>query len=216
MWSPSSASSSVTIKTSTSYTQNYNTKLKCEATKGNTTSSTDYKVTFNYGIGSGSVQSSTATKTITYSYTFDSWTKSATFYGSISGNEYTFSSSNNVTSTLTAKYNSTSSTVNGSVYLPMPNSKSGYTFQGWYTAARGGTRVGGAGKSYTVTSDKTLYAHWSNNKHTHSSGGDELLTAIPKDGNYKNYVIRNYHWSGTWTCTAGHKHTASTSKKDIT
>lgn len=219
VWSPSSASSSVTIKTSTSYTQNYNTKLKCEATKGNTTSSTDYKVTFNYGIGSGSVQSSTATKTITYSYTFDSWTKSSTFYGSISntGNNqtvYTFPSNNNVTSTLTAKYNSTSSsTVNGSVYLPMPNSKSGYTFQGWYTAASGGTRVGGAGKSYTVTSDKTLYAHWSNNKHTHSSGGDELLTAIPKGGNYKNYVIRNYHWNGTWTCTAGHKHTASTSKK---
>ena len=213
VWSPSSASSSVTIKTSTSYTQNYNTKLKCEATKGNTTSSIDYKVTFNYGIGSGSVKSSTATKTITYSYTFDSWTKSATFYGSISGNEYTFSSSNNVTSTLTAKYNSTSTTVNGSVYLPAPNSKSGYTFQGWYTAASGGTRVGGAGKSYTVKSNTTLYAHWSNNSHTHSSGGDELLTAIPEGGNYKNYVIRNYHWSGTWTCTAGHKHTASTSKK---
>ena len=213
VWSPSSASSSVTIKTSTSYTQNYNTKLKCEATKGNTTSSTDYKVTFNYGIGSGSVKSSTATKTITYSYTFDSWTKSSTFYGSISGNEYTFSSSNNVTSTLTAKYNSTSSTVNGSVYLPAPNQKSGYTFQGWYTAASGGTRVGGAGSSYTVKSNTTLYAHWSNNSHTHSSGGDELLTAIPEGGNYKNYVIRNYHWSGTWTCTAGHKHTASTSKK---
>ena len=213
VWSPSSASSSVTIKTNTSYTQNYNTKLKCEATKGNTTSSTDYKVTFNYGIGSGSVQSSTATKTITYSYTFDSWTKSATFYGSISGNEYTFSSSNNVTSTLTAKYNSTSSTVNGSVYLPMPNPKSGYTFQGWYTAASGGTRVGGAGSSYTVKSNTTLYAHWSNNSHTHSSGGDELLTAIPAGGNYKNYVVRNYHWSGTWKCTAGHTHTASTSKK---
>ena len=213
VWSPSSASSSVTIKTSTSYTQNYNTKLKCEATKGNTTSSTDYKVTFNYGIGSGSVQSSTATKTITYSYTFDSWTKSATFYGSISGNEYTFSSSNNVTSTLTAKYNSTSSTVNGSVYLPAPNSKSGYTFQGWYTAASGGTRVGGAGSSYTVKSNTTLYAHWSNNSHTHSSGGDELLTAVPAGGNYKNYVVRNYHWSGTWKCTAGHTHTASTSKK---
>ena len=213
VWSPSSASSSVTIKTNTSYTQNYNTKLKCEATKGNTTSSTDYKVTFNYGIGSGSVQSSTATKTITYSYTFDSWTKSATFYGSISGNEYTFSSSNNVTSTLTAKYNSTSSTVNGSVYLPMPNPKSGYTFQGWYTAASGGTRVGGAGSSYTVKSNTTLYAHWSNNSHTHSSGGDKLLTAIPEGGNYKNYVVRNYHWNGTWTCTAGHTHTASTSKK---
>ena len=218
VWSPSSTSSPVTITSNTSYKQNYNTTLLCSATKGNTTSPTNYTVTYNYNGGSGSTTSATAKKTVTTSYTFDSWTKSSTFYGTTSniGNNqtlYTFPSNNNVTSTLTAKYTSTSSTVNGIVTLPSTNTRSGYTFQGWYTAASGGTRVGGAGSSYTVKSNTTLYAHWSNNSHTHSSGGDELLTAIPKGGNYKNYVVRNYHWSGTWTCTAGHTHTSSTSKQ---
>ena len=218
VWSPSSTSSPVTITSNTSYKQNYNTTLLCSATKGNTTSPTNYTVTYNYNGGSGSTTSATAKKTVTTSYTFDSWTKSSTFYGTTSniGNNqtlYTFPSNNNVTSTLTAKYTSTSSTVNGIVTLPSTNTRSGYTFQGWYTAASGGTRVGGAGSSYTVKSNTTLYAHWSNNSHTHSSGGNELLTAIPAGGNYKNYVVRNYHWSGTWTCTAGHTHTSSTSKQ---
>lgn len=47
-----------------------------------------------------------------------------------------------------------------SVTLPSPGTKTGYTFAGWYTAASGGTLVGQAGSSYTVTSSKTLYAQW--------------------------------------------------------
>ena len=43
--------------------------------------------------------------------------------------------------------------------LPSAN-KSGYMFDGWYTSASGGTRVGGAGDSYTPSSNITLYAHW--------------------------------------------------------
>lgn len=38
--------------------------------------------------------------------------------------------------------------------------RSGYIFDGWYTAASGGTRVGGAGDSYIPSGDMTLYAHW--------------------------------------------------------
>ena len=37
----------------------------------------------------------------------------------------------------------------------------GYTFDGWYTAANGGTKVGNGGASYTPTGNVTLYAHWS-------------------------------------------------------
>lgn len=42
--------------------------------------------------------------------------------------------------------------------LPVPNSRSGYTFDGWYTAPVGGSEftVG-----TVVTSDMTVYAHWS-------------------------------------------------------
>lgn len=39
----------------------------------------------------------------------------------------------------------------------------GYTFNGWYTASSGGTRVGSAGENYTPTSTLTLYAQWSSN-----------------------------------------------------
>ena len=45
------------------------------------------------------------------------------------------------------------------VTLPTP-SRSGYIFAGWYTAASGGTRVGGAGENYTPSANITLYAQW--------------------------------------------------------
>jgi len=50
-------------------------------------------------------------------------------------------------------------TKGGSITLPS-TSRSGYTFDGWYTSASGGTRVGGVGDSYVVNSSITLYAHW--------------------------------------------------------
>lgn len=42
----------------------------------------------------------------------------------------------------------------------------GYTFNGWYTEATGGTRVGGAGESYTPSANITLYAQWKINSYT--------------------------------------------------
>ena len=45
-----------------------------------------------------------------------------------------------------------------SITLP---SDTGYTFDGWFTQASGGTEVGGAGSSYAIPSGGiTLYAHW--------------------------------------------------------
>ena len=45
--------------------------------------------------------------------------------------------------------------------VTLPTAKrSGYIFAGWYTAASGGTRVGGAGDSYTPSANVTLYAQW--------------------------------------------------------
>ena len=46
-----------------------------------------------------------------------------------------------------------------SVTLPTPT-RSNYAFKGWYTAASGGTTVGGAGDSYTPSANITLYAQW--------------------------------------------------------
>ena len=41
--------------------------------------------------------------------------------------------------------------------LPTPTAPTGYEFEGWYTAADGGDRVGTA---YTFTDDTTIYAHY--------------------------------------------------------
>lgn len=50
--------------------------------------------------------------------------------------------------------------------LPTPT-RDGYTFNGWYTAGSGGTKVGDAGATYTPDGDITLYAQWTKE----SSGG---------------------------------------------
>ena len=48
---------------------------------------------------------------------------------------------------------------NGSVTLPTPT-RTGYTFNGWYTAASGGSSAGAAGANYEPNSNITLYAQW--------------------------------------------------------
>ena len=69
--------------------------------------------------------------------------------------------------TKTTEYNHTNT---------MPGaSRSGYDFAGWYTAASGGSSVGGAGTSYTQTaSQPTYYAHWTCN---HSLGTSVVLAS---------------------------------------
>lgn len=47
----------------------------------------------------------------------------------------------------------------GSVDEPADATRTGYTFDGWYTAAEGGEKVDF--DNFTMTSDTTLYAHWS-------------------------------------------------------
>ncbi|MDR0322194.1 MAG: InlB B-repeat-containing protein [Treponema sp.] len=45
------------------------------------------------------------------------------------------------------------------INLPTPT-RTGYTFNGWYSAAQGGIKYGNAGASYAVTGDITMYAQW--------------------------------------------------------
>ena len=49
--------------------------------------------------------------------------------------------------------------------LPTPT-KTGYTFNGWYTAASGGTKIGDAGATYIPSANSTLYAQWTINSYT--------------------------------------------------
>jgi|GEM_PF-6178333 len=73
-----------------------------------------------------------------------------------------------IASGVTVSYNATGGTVapssetiiaGGSVILPAPI-RSGYQFNGWYSALSGGVRVGGAGDSFVVMTDTLLYAQW--------------------------------------------------------
>lgn len=47
-----------------------------------------------------------------------------------------------------------------SVTLPVATDNNGAKFMGWYTAPIGGTRIGGAGDTYTPSGDITLYAQY--------------------------------------------------------
>lgn len=70
--------------------------------------------------------------------------------------------------TLYAKWNS------ASITLPTP-SKTGNTFDGWYTQSSGGTKVS---NTYTPAGNVTLYAHWTNVNYT--------LTINPNGGIWNN------------------------------
>ena len=109
-----------------------------------------YTVSFNTN-GGTSVSSKTA------SSSFKNWSLSGA--GTLSGTKFTYGYGN---STLIAYYN-----VN-SITLPS-TSKTGYTFNGWYTSSSGGTRVGGSNSTYTPSSSTTLYAQWTANTSTSSS-----------------------------------------------
>ena len=72
------------------------------------------------------------------------------------------------------------------IVLPS-TSKHGSVFDGWYDAATGGSRIGGAGDSYVVSEDKTLYAHWSVDPVEITSGipsGDRLYPLVGTTWSY--------------------------------
>ncbi len=71
------------------------------------------------------------------------------------------------TSSKTVTYDSTYGT------LPTPT-RTGYTFDGWYTTATGGTKVTSSTR-VSITANQTLYAHWTANE------DEDIFTIIPRD-----------------------------------
>ncbi|MBO7502427.1 MAG: InlB B-repeat-containing protein [Paludibacteraceae bacterium] len=145
-----------------------------------------YTVTYNYHEATGGNGTASANAT----YTFNGWNTNA---DGTSGTNYTNGQSistptpapaHNGTLDLYAKWNS------GSVTLPSPE-KTGFRFKGWYTDATSGTRVGGAGDSYTPAAGITLHAQWT-----------ELVTFTIAP--YTNgTVIVNYADNGSQEFTSG-------------
>ena len=139
------------------------------------TSAGSHTVTYNYN-GSGK-SDTTDSAARTTSYTFSKWnTKqdgSGTNYNA--GGSYTA----NGAATMYAQWSSTTSTA--AVALPSA-SWIGRTFNGWYTAASGGTRVGGAGDSYIPSGNATLYAQWTINTFTYTATAGTDVASVSLNG----------------------------------
>lgn len=70
---------------------------------------------------------------------------------------------------------------NGTVTLPTPT-RTGYTFNGWYTETSGGTKIGNGGASYTPTADTTLHAQWTINSYKVTITTNNSTTAVTANG----------------------------------
>ncbi len=133
------------------------TKTKDVTLKLSSTKPTkSYKITYN--ANGGSVSSSSKTVNCTFKNWNTAQNGSGTAYSS--GASYTANSG----ATLYAQWsNPTAGT------LPTPT-RTGYTFDGWYTSASGGTKITSGS---TITANTTLYAHWSQNKEDIYNLGEE-------------------------------------------
>ena len=117
---------------------------------------------------------------------------------------------------ITVTYNSNYGT------LPTPT-RTGHSFNGWFTAASGGTKVTSSTK-VTNSSAHTLYAQWSLNKYTVSfdaSGGTVSPTSITVTysstyGTLPTPTRKGYSFSGWYTSSSGGTNITSSTKVTIT
>ena len=124
--------------------------------------------TVTYNANGGTVSSSSKT----VSQTFKNWNTAANGSGTAYNAGATYSA--NANATLYAQY------ANPSIgSLPTPT-RSGYTFDGWYTSANGGTKITDSTK---ITANTTVYAHWTKNAET---------KAVVKDVKIEHNATVNY------------------------
>ena len=109
--------------------------------------------------------------------------------------------------TITFNFNYSGSTdqtqsveVGKTVTSPTNPTRSGYTFNGWYIAASGGERFDFNSK---ISSDITLYAHWSSNYSGGSGGGG--YTPIPAPTQTPTPVTTADYTRGEWVSALAEK-----------
>lgn len=113
----------------------------------------------------------------------------------------------------------TQASAGASITLATPT-RTGYTFNGWYTATTGGTKRGNAGAAYTPTADETVHAQWTaktinltlNKNNSDASGSSAGSGSIKYDGttatistaaSRTGYTVEGYY--SNEGCTAANK-----------
>lgn len=105
----------------------------------------------------------------------------------------------------------TSSTYDGATAVSLPTpTRTGYNFDGWYTAASGGTKINDIGTTTKPTSNVTYYAHWTLKTYAitlNANGGasNGSATATYNSNTVKNatYPTRtDYRCNGYYTATS--------------
>ena len=204
---------------------------------GGTVSQTSTTVTYDSAYGT----LPTPTKTVTgYTVTFKGWytassggTKvTADTVVSTAGNHTLYAQWEQKANTYTVTFNpnggSVSQTTKSVTYdaaystLPTPT-RTGYTFNGWYTAASGGTKITETTK-VTTASGHTLYAHWTANKYTVTfdpNGGtvSQTSTTVTYDSTYGTLPTptrTGYTFEGWFTAKSDGTHITSGTKVAIT
>ena len=202
----------------------------------------------SFDANGGSVD--TASKTVTYystygnlptpaartGYTFDGWytakdggtqvtsntivatSAGSTLYAHWTANKYTVTFDENGGDTPSK---ASQSVTYDSTYGTLATvTRTGYTFDGWYTAASGGTKVTSTTKVST-TGDRTLYAHWTANKYTvtfDENGGDtpskasQSVTYDSAYGTLATVTRTGYTFDGWYTAASGGAKVTSTTK----
>ncbi|MBQ3584877.1 MAG: PASTA domain-containing protein [Lachnospiraceae bacterium] len=101
----------------------------------------------------------------------------------------------------------------GSVYSNMPTpARKQYTFDGWYTASSGGTKITSS-TGVTITSNQTLYAHWTANQWsgwTETKPSDTSKYTIQEKTQYR-YRDKVYTTSTTSSSLSGWTYDAASS-----
>lgn len=159
-----------------------------ETLKLNSTQPTGESFAVNYNANGGSVSASGKT----VSQTFANWNTAKNGSGKtyLPGAIY----SDNADLTLYAQYSNPSVGT-----LPTPT-RSGYTFDGWYTAKDGGTKVS---KSLKVTANIILYAHW-----TKIEQHIPTVKSVKIDDNAEINYKSSYKISSEITAESGAEYTA--------
>ncbi|MDO5317107.1 MAG: InlB B-repeat-containing protein [bacterium] len=186
----------------------------------------------NGGYCSSSSQSATADSTYGWlptpsrtGYTFAGWytsawggtrvTSSSSLYSNSSHTLYAHWTANNYTVYFDANGGSSSTSSKTVTYdssygdLPTPT-RTGYTFDGWYTSSSGGSRVYSS-SAVGITSSQTLYAHWSIITYTvslNANGGSCGTSSISVSygGSYGSLPTPSrtgYSFAGWYTSSSG-------------